>query len=186
MITHRIEMQTKERELLESYVTAYQVKSISSPFVEILKDATALIAVSGIILLILNKKLEDLGLPADWPETTAGMNREQLEDWLETQNLVGMGIGGLLGLFLGGIIGSAAGPVGTVGGGVAGAAAGVAAGNYTVEQLEDLKVEAEKAAHQASVLSLMLAATAIREGKEAVETAQAIAGTGLDYINPFN
>jgi len=182
VITHRFELQQKERELLGSYVAAYQIQNISKPIVDILKDTTALIAISGFLLLFFDDKLQAIGLDPDWPEITAGMDNEQIADWLETQNLIGAGIGGFLGFIIGGFVGSYLGPVGTVAGAGAGAVGGAAAGNYTVEQLEDLAEEAKKAAQLAEIAALIALSVAIREAKELAE-ALANPGGGIPYIS---
>lgn len=181
VITHRIELQQKEREMLESFTTAYAVKSWSKPLVDIISDNSALLVVSAFVVFFLGDKLEKLGLPSDWPEITAGMDAEGLRDWLETQNLVGAGIGGSIGLALGAFLGSFLGPFGIVGGAGAGAVAGAAAGSYTVEELEDLAVEAEKAKNLGIVVGGMLLYRAAHEAKEHLENITNPGG-GIPYI----
>jgi hypothetical protein len=181
VIVHRIELQQKEREILESYTTAYAVKSWSKPFVDIISDNSALLVVSAFVVFFVGDKLDKLGLPQDWPEITAGMDASQLRDWLEIQNLVGAGIGGSIGLALGAFLGSFLGPFGIVGGAGAGGIAGAAAGSYTVEELEDLAVEAEKAKNIGIVVGAMLLHRAAREAKEHLERITDPGG-GIPYI----
>jgi len=181
VITHRIELQQKEREMLESYTTAYAVKSWSKPFVDIISDNSALLVVSAFVVFFVGDKLEKLGLPSDWPEITAGMDAEGLRDWLEIQNLVGAGIGGSIGLALGAFLGSFLGPFGILGGAGAGAVAGAAAGSYTVEELEDLAAEAEQAKNLGIVVGGMLLYRAAREAKEHLENITNPGG-GIPFI----
>ena len=181
VITHRIELQQKEREMLESYTTAYAVKSWSKPLVDIISDNSALLVVAAFVVFFVGDKLEKLGLPSDWPEITAGMDAEGIRDWLEIQNLVGAGIGGSIGLALGAFLGSFLGPFGLVGGAGAGAVAGAAAGSYTVEELEDLAVEAEKAKNLGIVVGAMLLHRAAREAKERLEQ-MTNPGGGIPFV----
>ncbi len=181
VITHRIELQQKEREMLESYTTAYAVKSWSKPLVDIISDNSALLVVSAFVVFFVGDKLDKLGLPSDWPDITAGMDTTQLRDWLEIQNLVGAGIGGSIGLALGAFLGSFLGPFGLVGGAGAGAVAGAAAGSYTVEELEDLKAEAEQAQRLSIVVGAMLLHRAAREAQEFLERATDPGG-GIPFV----
>jgi hypothetical protein len=181
VITHRIELQQKEREMLESFTTAYAVKSWSKPFVDIISDNSALLVISAFVVFFLGDKLEKLGLPADWFEITQNMNADEIRDWLEIQNLVGAGIGGSIGLALGAFLGSFLGPFGLFGGAAAGGIAGAAAGSYTVEELEDLQKEAERAKELGIVVGGMLLYRAAREAKERLERATDPGG-GIPYI----
>ena len=71
----RLELQQKERELLDSYTTAYAVKSWSEPVVNILRDVTATLTVIGILILLLGDKLDRV-LQEGWKEITS-----QLKMW---------------------------------------------------------------------------------------------------------
>ena len=140
----RVELQQKERELLDTYTTAYAVKSWSEPVVNILKDVTATLTIIGILVVLLGDKLNKY-LPTGWPALTSEMTKEEIMDWLEVQNLVGAGIGGVIGIVLGGLLGSFFGLPGIVAGAGTGGIAGAAAGSYTVEELEELNKELKKA-----------------------------------------
>jgi len=58
VITYRIELQDTERRLLQNFVDAYTLEQISTPIVEILKDASALYAIVTMIELF-----TDIDLP---------------------------------------------------------------------------------------------------------------------------
>lgn len=61
VIVHRIELQTKERELLESAVGAYQFNKVAVPVVSLLKDVTGLAAFFLILNLLLGLKPDEDG-----------------------------------------------------------------------------------------------------------------------------
>ena len=161
----RLELQQKERELLDSYTTAYAVKSWSEPVVNILRDVTATLTVIGILILLLGDKLDRV-LPEGWKEITSQMDKEGLMDWFEVQNIVGSGIGGVLGILLGGLVGSVFGPLGVVAGAGTGGIAGAAAGSYTVEELEDLAKEQEKLTRYSKIAGGILLYHALERAKE--------------------
>jgi len=174
----RVELQQKERELLETYTTAYAVRAWTTPFVSILKDVTATLTIVGVLYLILGDKLNAV-LPEGWELATSEMNHEQIMDWLEIQNLVGAGIGGVLGMVLGFWLGMFFGPFSAVGFAGAGAIAGAAAGSYTVEELEDLNKEHKIAAARFERLSKVAAAIALAHAlRKAKETLSDPLGTG--------
>jgi len=62
VITYRIELQDTERRLLNQFIDAYTLEQISTPIVEILKDASALYAVVTMIELF-----TDIDLPIITP-----------------------------------------------------------------------------------------------------------------------
>lgn len=161
----RLELQQKERELLDTYTTAYAVKSWSEPVVDILKDVTATLTIIGLLLVILGDKLNAI-LPDGWLDLTAGMNNEELMDWLEIQNLVGAGIGGVIGGVLGFWLGLYAGPFGAVAGAGAGGIAGAAAGSYTVEELEDLNEDRKTLQRLSKIAAAIALSHALERAKE--------------------
>lgn len=167
MHVFRLELQQKERELLESYTTSYAVKSWSKPVVDVLSDVTATLTIIGILILLLGDKISKF-LPADWADLTAGMSQEELMDWLEIQNLVGAGVGGFLGLLLGGLVGSLLGPFGIVAGAGSGAIVGAAAGSYTVEELEELNEERKKLLERSKVAGAIILYHALQKAKESL------------------
>jgi len=128
VVEHRITLGGKERQMIDELTTAYQVKNIGGTFVDIISSPAIGSLLIGAIVLYLNQKLDP-----DWQEITSEMTPDQLKDWLETQNLIGGG----LGLLLGGILG---GPFGALLGGVVGVGAvevGEAALDATANVIEE-------------------------------------------------
>lgn len=82
-----------------------------------------LVTVSGTLIIVIDQILELLGLDPDWKELTQDLPKEEFDDWLETQNLVGGTLGAILGAVLLGPFGIVAGGLGAVAGGVGGAVA---------------------------------------------------------------
>lgn len=121
IVRHEIVLGKAERELARNTLEAYQFNRYADPIVAGLSDVTFTATVAALLALILGRALDDLGLDPDWRQITKDMTPDQVKDWLETQNLVGAGIGGLLGGLLGGPWG---------------AALGATAGSATVEGLE--------------------------------------------------
>ena len=113
VVEHRITLGSFERTELRRLTEGYWINRISTPIVALLSDVTGMIAI-GALLGVLIK----LFLP-DWePEITQDMTPKQLRDWLEPQNIAGMGLGALIGAFfgpfgflLGGLVGGVAGGV---------------------------------------------------------------------------
>lgn len=116
VIEHRITLGTYERQLVSDVAGSYQFNKIANPIISLISDNTAMALIIASLGLFLDRYLDP-----DWREITKNMNNSQLNDWLETQNLVGAGIGGLIGLFFGGI---------------PGAAVGATAGSVVVEGIE--------------------------------------------------
>jgi len=52
VIVHRFEMQQKERELLESAITAYNFNKISTPIVTGMSDVSFMVVVGGLLTLL--------------------------------------------------------------------------------------------------------------------------------------
>lgn len=115
VIRHEIVMGKAERALLTDTLGAYQFNKISSPIVAGLSDVTFVATVAAVLGYSIGQILDEMGLEPNWREIVSEMTPDQIEDWLETQNLKVGGIGALIGLFLGG-------PVGAAIGGVAGGA----------------------------------------------------------------
>ena len=111
VIEYRVTLGGKERQLLDEVTTAYQVKNIGGTIGNILGNPAIIGLISIGLIAWVNSKLDP-----DWEEIIADMTPDQLKDWLETQNLVGGGIGSLIGLLFGGLPGAL---VGGVVGGVA-------------------------------------------------------------------
>jgi hypothetical protein len=87
-----------------------------------LSDVTFTLTVSALLGLGIGAILDRSGIDPDWRSIIADMTPEQIKDWFETQNLVGGGIGFIVGSFFGGPL--VGGPLGAV------------AGSATVEGLE--------------------------------------------------
>jgi hypothetical protein len=122
VVEHRITLGTYERQMFSDAVAGYNFKNIATPVVSGLSDISFLIFIGGILGIAL-----DRALGIGWREATEFLVGEGLSDWLETQNLVGAGIGGALGLlvgnpFIGAIAGSAV----------------VEAGEYFVEEFTEV------------------------------------------------
>jgi len=120
-IEYVIRLQDKERQLFDDAIGAYRFNRISSPIVSILKDNSALLVISGLLVLMLPN------LPPGWrdalqpngEETTIG----KIKDWLELENLAGGVVGGWAGAWAG----APGGPWGALIGGIAGALSGIVA-----------------------------------------------------------
>jgi len=125
IIRHEIVLGRAERELLDTATTAYTANRVLTPITDVLTSPSGLLTVAAVIGLFLDKTLDP-----DWREITENMTPNQVNDWLETQNLVGAGIFSFIGFLIGV-------PFGGVGG-IAGAAAGAAAGSAVVEAGEEV------------------------------------------------
>jgi len=136
IVRHEIVLGRAERELLTQISGAYTFNRISTPIVAGLSDASFVIVVTGLTIAFIDTLLSSLGLDPSWRELTDGMDREQLKDWLETQNLVGAGFGAILGSVLLGPAGVVAGITGALVGAGAGTAA-VELGEATAELVEE-------------------------------------------------
>jgi len=121
-------MQQKEREIAEGLALSMMAKNWSAPLVGILGSPLALATVLGLWIAYLTKYLGGGWIEQNWDATV-----EEVEDWLEPQNLI---VGGL-GAIIGAIFGSALGPLGTI----AGAAVGGVAGGAIVEGVEHITEE---------------------------------------------
>ena len=111
VVEHRITLGTYERQVVSDLTTSYSFNKVASTIISLISDVSAMTLIAAAFGLYLDRILDP-----NWREITQDMTNGQLNDWLETQNLVGGGIG----LILGGLLG---GPLGAV----AGAGAGVAA-----------------------------------------------------------
>jgi len=86
----RIEMQQKERELLESAVTAYQIQNISKPIVALLSDVTAMITILGLIGYFIDQKIMNiLDIPDRQDlEDLYDQTKEQAENYVDAKRSV--------------------------------------------------------------------------------------------------
>jgi len=131
---HRIELQQKERELIEGALGAYKFERYTKPVIDLISDNTAMLIIIGAIMLWLDDVLIALGFDLD--ELPIDLTFPQIMDWLEPQNLAGATVGGVTGLILGGILGSVFGVKGAVVGSAVGGVGGAVAGSAAVEGVE--------------------------------------------------
>ena len=88
VIEHRVTLGGKEREILESAMTAYSFRNVATPIVNTISDKDALVFLGLVIAFFVPS-----WIPDDWQEVTEDMSPQQVKDWLEVQNLVGAGAG---------------------------------------------------------------------------------------------
>jgi len=130
VVEHRITLGAKERELFQDAQWSYTFGKVGNTISDMIANPVVLLGLAGYIAYKLDQILDP-----DWRGIVSEMTPDQLHDWLETQNLVGATIGGILGLFvghpyLGAILGSA-----VVEGGEAAFEAGVEMGEGIDETL---------------------------------------------------
>jgi hypothetical protein len=114
-------MGTAERQIVRDLQTAYSINRIASPITNM--SASGFVLAGGAALLLVDYILDSLGLDPNWREIIEDMTPEQVNDWLESQNLIFGGIGAIIGGLL-------------TGGNPFGVAAGGVAGGVVVEGLE--------------------------------------------------
>ena len=121
VIRHEICLGAPERRYLDDAKTAYVFNRAISPLTNM--SASGYLALGALTLILINKALGEMGIDPDWEDITKEMTPQQVNDWLEPQNLV---VGGTLALLVALSGGSllAVGGAGVVGGiGVEGAEA---------------------------------------------------------------
>jgi len=111
VVVHRIELQQKEREIAEGLALSVMAKNWTAPLLGILGSPLALATIVGLWIAYLSRYLGEGWINQLWDATV-----EEVEDWLEPQNLIVGGLGALIGGLLGGPLGAL---VGGVAGGVA-------------------------------------------------------------------
>ena len=163
VVVHRVELQQKERELLEQLTTAYAVKSWSAPFTALLSSPAAQLGLLGAFLAFLS-----LYLPDGWLEQTAGKTKEEIYDWLETQNIV---VGGTLALL---VALSGGGALAIIGAGVGGGAIVEGAEHITGPEgpewaQAETAAENRAIARQWGLAGIIKFATTWNQGKGALE-----------------
>jgi len=119
VIEHRVTLGAKERELLDQATFSYSANRFMTPILSALGDPVFLLFLAGVLAISIDKLLPGI----NWRDITRDMTPAQLNDWLETQNIVG----GSIGAIIGGLITL---PFGAP---WFGAAAGYVAGNLVVE-----------------------------------------------------
>ncbi len=123
VVRHEIVLGKAERDLARQTLEAYQFNRFATPIVAGLSDVTFTLTVATFAGFAIGKILDTSGIDPNWRTIIADMTPDQVKDWFETQNLVGGGIGFILGsLFLGGPL--------------FGGTAGAVAGSAVVEGLE--------------------------------------------------
>lgn len=96
VIEYRITLGAKERELVQDAQWSYTFGQIGSTVSGVMGNPAILLGLAAYMAYKLDQILDP-----DWRAIVADMTPDQISDWLETQNLVGAGIGGFLGLFVG-------------------------------------------------------------------------------------
>ena len=119
VVEHRITLGTKERQLLDTATLSYSANRWLTPILGALGDPVFLLFLAGVLAISIDKLLPGI----DWRTITRDMTPDQVHDWLETQNIVGGGIGAIIGGLLTLPFGAP----------MFGAAAGYVAGNLVVE-----------------------------------------------------
>lgn len=133
VIEYRVTLGAKERELVQDAQWAYTFAQVSDTIGKIISNPVVLLGLAGYIAYKLDQILDP-----NWREIVAGMTGEEVNDWLETQNLVGAGIGGLIGAVLG--LGVGAPWLGAAIGSVLGSAT-VEAGEFVVDEFGNVLEE---------------------------------------------
>jgi len=84
---------TAERQILRDAQTAYSINRIATPITNM--SGSGFIVAGGAAIVVIDYILDHLGLDPDWREIIEDMTPEQVNDWLESQQLK---IGGLIAL----------------------------------------------------------------------------------------
>lgn len=111
-VRHEIVLGRAEREIVRNTLESLQFKNYSTPIVAGMSDVSFMLTVSALLGLGIGAILDRAGIDPNWREIIKDMTPDQVNDWFETQNLVGAGIGGLAGLFTFGPLGAILGAVG--------------------------------------------------------------------------
>lgn len=96
VVEQRITLGAKERELLTDFQWTYSFKNVSNTITTLISNPAVMAAIAAYIIYKLDQILDP-----DWQQITSEMTPDEVKDWLETQNLVGMGLGGTIGAILG-------------------------------------------------------------------------------------
>ena len=96
VIEYRVTLGAKERELVQDAQWSYTFAQITQTIGGILTNPVVLLGIAGYIAYKLDQILDP-----DWRAIVADMTPDEVHDWLETQNLVGAGVGGVIGGILG-------------------------------------------------------------------------------------
>lgn len=100
VIEYRVTLGAKERELVQDAQWSYTFGQIGNTLSGVLGNPVFLLGLASYIAYKLDQILDP-----DWRAIVSDMTPDQVKDWLETQNLVGASIGGILGLIVGGPLG---------------------------------------------------------------------------------
>jgi len=93
VVEHRLTLGTKERQLLDQATFSYSANRWMTPILAALSDGTFMLTFGIGLALIIDRLLPGV----DWRGITADMTPAQVNDWLETQNIVGGSIGAIIG-----------------------------------------------------------------------------------------
>jgi hypothetical protein len=148
VIEYRLTLGAKERELVQDAQWSYTFGQIGSTIGGIVSNPVFLLGLAGYIAFKLDQILDP-----NWREIVSEMTPDEVKNWLETQNLVGAGIGG----FIGGVLGLGVGApwLGAAIGSVLGSAA-VEVGEAAVEEFGEVVEETMTAQQTAAVVSWMI------------------------------
>ncbi len=133
VIEYRVTLGAKERELVQDAQWSYTFAQIGKTVGGIVTNPVFLLGLAGYIAY----KLDEI-LDPNWRQIVVDMTPEEVKDWLETQNLVGAGIGGFIGAILG--LGVGAPWLGAMLGSIAGSAA-VEVGEGVLDEFGNLVEE---------------------------------------------
>ena len=93
VIRHEICLGAPERRYLDDAKTAYVFNRALSPLTNM--SPSGYLALGAIVLILINKALSEMGIDPD--NIPIGQTPQQLQDWLEPQNLI---VGGTLALLV--------------------------------------------------------------------------------------
>jgi len=120
VIRHEIVLGRAERQIVRDLQLSYTFNRVATPLTQL--SPSGALALSALGLLTIDYILDSIGLDPDWKAIIADMTPEQIKDWFESQNLVGGGIGAILGAIIGLPFGGVGAIIGAAAGGVAGGA----------------------------------------------------------------
>ncbi|GAG81574.1 unnamed protein product [marine sediment metagenome] len=98
VIEHRITLGAYERQIVSDLAGSYQFNRIATPVITFVNDNTSLLLIGTVIGVSLDKILSE----PNWRDIVTELSGLPLDDWLETQNLVGGAIGATIAAFFSG------------------------------------------------------------------------------------
>ena len=172
VVEHRITLGTKERQLLDTATLSYSANRWMTPILQSLGNPVFMLSFGVGLALIIDRLLPGI----DWRGITSDMTPDQVNDWLETQNIV---VGGIFAI-IGGIL---AGPFGAAGGYVAGNLV-VEGGEWVVEETGEVIASAAAAnptAFTALMIALLRLTNAVGTAGQALQPGGGGGGGGGEY-----